>query len=156
MGSRFWELNNTKKMNVSNFYINELKKLNKDLSNFKQDIETLSEKYQAVQNRLSQCSAQNTNSISASKVVEFLITDFGVQLIKTRQIFGYSQENMANFLGIGQTTYGNIERSVNKVSLERMTEIVNIFDITFDEFIEHNVEYLTAKANENNKVFKPI
>lgn len=88
--------------------------------------------------------------------IRFLLNNFGVQLIKTRQIFGYSQENMADFLGIGQTTYGNIERAAFRVSLERMTEIMNIFDITFDDFIAHDVEFLTAKAKEKNKVFKPI
>jgi len=89
-----------------------------------------------------------------NEAISFLINNFSKQLIKTRLIFGYSQENMADFLGIGQTTYSNIERSAFRVSLERMTEILKIFDITFDEFIEHNVEYLKTKAKTNNKVFK--
>ncbi len=58
----------------------------------------------------------------------------GEKIRHLRVLKGYSQENMAELIGISPTAYGNIERNGTDISLSRLEQIaktleVNVLDI---------------------------
>lgn len=55
---------------------------------------------------------------------------FGKEIRIQRTIKGYSQEYMANRLGISQNAYSKIERDETKLTLERLYDITEILEIS--------------------------
>jgi Predicted transcription factor, homolog of eukaryotic MBF1 len=54
---------------------------------------------------------------------------------KTRNIRGYSLENMATELNISDSTYRKIENNQTNLSLERFLQIAKILDVSINELI---------------------
>ncbi|WP_337044873.1 helix-turn-helix domain-containing protein [Emticicia sp. 17c] len=52
----------------------------------------------------------------------------GEKIRQLRLQKGYSQENMADMLGISTTAYGDIERNKTELTLTRATEIANVLE----------------------------
>jgi len=52
----------------------------------------------------------------------------------------WSQEDMAHQLNIATSTYGDIERGVSKLSLQRLEEIAKIFEVGLAELIDLNAK----------------
>lgn len=82
---------------------------------------------------------------------------FGEKIRQLRQKKGFSQENMADMLGISTTAYGDIERSKTELTIERTKEIAKALNISFLELLgldfremNHSVE----KANLENEKLK--
>lgn len=59
----------------------------------------------------------------------------GWKIKKTRELRGYSQEYLANQLGISQKTYSNIETNQAKVDYNRLEEISKILKISLVELL---------------------
>ena len=58
-------------------------------------------------------------------------------LIRTYRLKkGYSQENMAELLGISQSSYANIESGKNKLTIDKLLEIIQLLDIPHDDFMQ--------------------
>lgn len=57
----------------------------------------------------------------------------GQKIKKIRELRSYTQEHMAEQLGMSQTGYGNIERDETDISLKRMKQICEILDIKLQE-----------------------
>ena len=58
-------------------------------------------------------------------------------LIRTYRLKkGYSQENMAELLGISQSSYTNIESGKNKLTIDKLLEIIQLLDIPHDDFMQ--------------------
>jgi len=71
-----------------------------------------------------------------------------------RQQLGYSQEYMAELLGISQQTYSNIENNPERLTLVRLKDISAILQVDFMTFLTDENNHLTAKniqpgTNEN-------
>lgn len=70
----------------------------------------------------------------------------GKNIKKLREFRGYTQEYMAEQLGIGQKTYSNIEADtgkVNKSQIEKISDILDVhplFLLSYDEKIVFNNE----------------
>ena len=57
----------------------------------------------------------------------------GQKIKKIRELRSYTQEYMAEQLGMSQTGYGNIERDETDISLKRMKQISEILGIKLQE-----------------------
>lgn len=56
-----------------------------------------------------------------------------------REIHNYTQEFIAEELKMSQTGYGNLERGLSIISLDKIETFCNIYKITVDEFFEFDL-----------------
>ena len=66
---------------------------------------------------------------------------------KTRNLRGYSLENMAMELNISDSAYRKIENNQTKLSLERFLQIAKVLDVSINELIG---EKSHREYNQNN------
>ena len=66
---------------------------------------------------------------------------------KTRNLRGYSLENMAMELDISDSAYRKIENNQTKLSLERFLQIAKVLDVSINELIG---EKSHREYNQNN------
>ncbi|MEA1874558.1 MAG: helix-turn-helix transcriptional regulator, partial [Bacteroidota bacterium] len=70
---------------------------------------------------------------------------------------GYSQEYLAMELGIDTATYGRIERGQTKLTVNRLLEISNVFDVEpFCFFIDEAREHLNGNLYKEISILKLI
>lgn len=84
----------------------------------------------------------------------------GLKIKKLRELRNFSQEFMANSLGLSQTGYGKIERDLTDLSINRLQQIAKVLDVDYKqilEFDEKNIFKLahnnTANAIEHNQQY---
>jgi len=56
------------------------------------------------------------------------MNNIGVNIRKVREKKGFSQEYVAEKLGINQSTYGKLERDVSNITLDRLYKIADVLD----------------------------
>lgn len=57
---------------------------------------------------------------------------FQERLIEQRKMFGYTQREVAKFLGMTQPSYIRYENGKSEPSLESLVKLANIFDVSTD------------------------
>jgi XRE family transcriptional regulator, regulator of sulfur utilization len=64
---------------------------------------------------------------------------------------GYSQENMADFLGISTSAYGDIERNKTELTLSRAKKLAKILSISLLELLEEEIQHpeVIHQPNDN-------
>lgn len=78
----------------------------------------------------------------------FDYTNFSKNIKFYRKKLGYSQEELAEKIGIGYKHLGNIERGTAKPSVSTIIKILNAFHITLEEFF--------SKYSDNKLISKNI
>lgn len=79
---------------------------------------------------------------------------------KIRQIRlskGFSQENMADMLGISTTAYGDIERNKTELTIARATEIAKVLGVGIVDLMDlelHPVDFSMEKLQFENEKLK--
>ncbi len=63
---------------------------------------------------------------------------------------GYSQENMADFLGISTSAYGDIERNKTELTINRAKKLTNILKISIFELLGEEIQ--TPEVVENSVI----
>lgn len=78
----------------------------------------------------------------------------GNRIRKVREIKGYSQENIAQTLGMSITGYGKIERDEVSINMERLTRISEVLGVGIETIIgfDENVAF----NNFNSKIEQQI
>jgi transcriptional regulator with XRE-family HTH domain len=76
--------------------------------------------------------------------------EIGTKIRKIREIKEFSQENMAEALGLSVTGYGKIERNEVSVTVDRLLKISEVLNVPVETIIgfDDNVAF----NNFNNKV----
>lgn len=76
----------------------------------------------------------------------------GERLRTKRQSLGLSQENVAEFLSISHTAYGNYERGYSEPALSQIKKISTLFKCSFFELIagKEEIETLINKFERKN------
>ena len=83
-----------------------------------------------------------------SKTQQLEKMEIGEKIRYVRLKKGYSQENMADFLGISTSAYGDIERNKTELTLSRAKKLSTILKMSMLELIEE--EILTPKILDNS------
>ena len=83
-----------------------------------------------------------------SKTQQLEKMEIGEKIRYARLKKGYSQENMADFLGISTSAYGDIERNKTELTLSRAKKLSTILKMSMLELIEE--EILTPKILDNS------
>jgi XRE family transcriptional regulator, regulator of sulfur utilization len=73
--------------------------------------------------------------------------EIGEKIRYARLQKGYSQENMADFLGISTSTYGDIERNKTDLTISRAKKLANILKISILELLGEEIQ--TPEVLEN-------
>ena len=74
----------------------------------------------------------------------------GDKIRSLRLIKGYSQENMADILGISSIAYGDIERNKTDVSHSRLEQIAKAFGIDLVNLLAHGEQIANIFNNCTN------
>lgn len=69
-----------------------------------------------------------------------------------RKAKGYSQDDMADHLGISPGTYGKLERGETKLDLDRLKAIADFLDTDLIELLNNNSVVITY--NDHNKTVR--
>ena len=73
--------------------------------------------------------------------------EIGEKIRYARLQKGYSQENMADFLGISTSAYGDIERNKTELTISRAKKLANILKISILELLGEEIQ--TPEILEN-------
>lgn len=66
--------------------------------------------------------------------------EIGEKIRYARLTKGYSQENMADFLGISTSAYGDIERNKTELTLSRAKKLANILKMSILELLGEEIQ----------------
>jgi transcriptional regulator with XRE-family HTH domain len=69
---------------------------------------------------------------------------------RVRQLKGWSQEEVANQLGMSPNGYGSIERGETDVNLSRLEQIAALFNMKLADLLELNEKIVFSQAGTNN------
>ena len=69
-------------------------------------------------------------------------------IIKIREIKGFSQEYVAEKIGIKQSGFGLIERGERKLDYEKLAQIALIFEMDIIDIITFPNKYILEKSND--------
>ena len=81
----------------------------------------------------------------------------GEKIRQIRLMKGFSQENMADMLGISTTAYGDIERNKTELTISRVTEISRILNVSIVELLDielHRIDFSMEKLQLENEKLK--
>ena len=60
--------------------------------------------------------------------ISHIMNNIGLNIRKSREKRGFSQEYVAEKLGINQSTYGKLERDISNITLDRLFKIANVLE----------------------------
>ncbi len=69
---------------------------------------------------------------------------------KIRELRNYTQEYMADQLGLSVSGYGKIERSDSDINLSRITQIAEILNVSRTALLEFNSDDMLKSLDEDN------
>ncbi len=81
----------------------------------------------------------------------------GEKIRQIRLLKGFSQENMADMLGISTTAYGDIERNKTELTISRATEIAKVLSVGIVDLMDielHPVDSSMEKLQLENEKLK--
>lgn len=78
------------------------------------------------------------------------MNSLGEKIRQIRQKNGFSQENMADMLGISTTAYGDIERNKTDLTVNRAKEIAKILNISYLELLGLDFSELNHSLEKTN------
>lgn len=61
--------------------------------------------------------------------------EFGIKLRRLREIYGYSQEYVADYCGITQSAYSKKEKGLRIPSYERLQQLSTLYKIEIDKIV---------------------
>lgn len=70
-----------------------------------------------------------------------------------RELKNYTQEYVADRLGMTQAGYSKIEKGISKVSLKKLQEIAAVLEVSMQSIIQFESEqYFEKRTNESNTI----
>lgn len=60
---------------------------------------------------------------------------------RLRKRHGWSQEELANKIGVSRQAVFKWESGTNKPDLDKITKIVNLFHVTYDFLLNDNIDF---------------
>lgn len=78
--------------------------------------------------------------------------DIGNNIKKARELRNLSQSFMAAELNVSQKTYSNIENSKNNITVEMITKIANILQISINKIFELNAEAILNNSSQSGGI----
>jgi transcriptional regulator with XRE-family HTH domain len=80
--------------------------------------------------------------------------EIGEKIRYARLLKGFSQENMADFLGISTSAYGDIERNKTELTLSRAKKLANILKVSILELLGEEIHTPEVLLNTPKNEFE--
>ena len=80
------------------------------------------------------------------------MNNVGVNIRKSREKRGFSQEYVADKLGITQSTYGKLERDVLSITLDRLYKIADVLEEDISTLLDIGKKNIFNNHNHNGYV----
>lgn len=80
-------------------------------------------------------------------------TSIGVKIKKIRELKNFTQEYMADKLGVGQSSYSRFEKDGNDLTFNQINKIADILEIGLDDLLNFNDQFIfnNYKSNKANQ-----
>ena len=75
-------------------------------------------------------------------------------IIAIRKLKGLSQKDMAQKIGIAQSSYSRVEQGKTDLTLSKLSEIAGIFDMTLKDLINWQIPKTVKEASAVKKIEK--
>ena len=86
-----------------------------------------------------------------------IMNNIGINIRKTREKRGFSQEYVAEKLGINQSTYGKLERDVSNITLDRLYKIADVLEEDITTLLDIGKKNIfTNQTNQGNGYVETI
>lgn len=76
----------------------------------------------------------------------------GEKIRKMRDLKGFSQENMAQSMGISISAYGKIERDETEITLTKLEEIAKVFQVNIIDILKFDEQSVFINTFDNKAV----
>jgi len=73
-----------------------------------------------------------------------------------RELKNYTQEYVADRLGMTQAGYSKIEKGINKLSIEKLDEIAAVLEVTVENIINFEKEWYFRNNRNETPAFKNV
>lgn len=70
--------------------------------------------------------------------------DVSTKLFYLRTIAKWTQEHVANKIGVSKTIYLGIEKNASRITIERLESIISLYGITMEKFFSFSVADVNA------------
>lgn len=80
--------------------------------------------------------------------------DTGNKIKHFRLLKGFSQEKMAELLGIAPKSYGNIERNITDINFSRLQQIANVLEVSLPKLLDFDEKNIIH--GNNNSLNNPL
>ena len=87
--------------------------------------------------------------MTATEIIEILTTKAPKRLKVLRELHDYTQEYVADKVGLSQAAYGNLERGSSEISIKNLINVCKVYSITIDDFADFDLNKIVAKNNVN-------
>ena len=71
-----------------------------------------------------------------------MVAEIGTKVRKIRELKNFTQEYMADKLGISQSAYAKIEKEDSDITISRLQKLAEIFEIKLDDLLNFNEKYV--------------
>jgi len=86
-----------------------------------------------------------------------IMNNIGLTIRKLREQKGFSQDFVAEKLGINQSTYGKLERDVSNITLSRLFKIANVLDEDIATLLDIGKKNIfNSQSNQGNGYVETI
>lgn len=76
---------------------------------------------------------------------------YGTKIRMVRELRGYSQDYMAEKLGVAQNTYSKIETNQSKLSVETMKKIADVLEISPTDIMSQQPAIINLQSNQGTQ-----
>lgn len=77
----------------------------------------------------------------------------GVRIRKIREYRNYTQQHMAEILGISQNAYSKIESGNTKLSTDRLEDIAKVLDVPYEAILNSEKQIFNIENNQIDRFY---
>lgn len=82
-----------------------------------------------------------------------MTTEIGTKIKKIREFKNFTQEYMAEKLGISQSQYAKLEKEDSDLTISRIQKIADILDVKFEDLLKFNEKYVFNNYSQTENGF---
>jgi transcriptional regulator with XRE-family HTH domain len=80
-------------------------------------------------------------------------TETGIKIKRLREFKNYTQQHLADSLGLSQNAYSKIENGTTKLTVDRLEEIAKIFDVPVENILTSEKQSFNLENNQIDKFY---
>lgn len=82
-------------------------------------------------------------------------TTIGSKIRKLRELKNYTQEYMADRIGVGQSSYARFEKDDSDITISKLQQIADILEISIHDILDFNKSFFLNNTSTNSNFNSP-